>query len=916
MSDAALATCFLPPDGAFIDGVAARLLSEPMPRADFSSCLVLVSSLPLATELRTALAAAAGRPLLLPRFDTLRRWALAASLPDLPVALPESERLVLLHSALAARDWFDERALWGIASELASLSDELSAASVRLPENEAALIAQLERAYALRASLPLAFEARVVHEMWRALAASDRPDAPSAYRMRLARLAQVVPNSAMPTFLLLDGPPQECLTAAELDFVSRLAAVSPVRLFAPMPRSLGVAPIATTLAAAWPDFPPADNCSLAVRAARLRQQLPESPLAGRLQMVPVYGREAEAEAVVAQVFAWFDEGLRRIALIAEDRLTARRVRALLERRNVLVADETGWKMSTTRAAATVDALLETAASDGYHQDVLDLFKSPHCFPDLDPAIRSGALLTLEKAIRRASAKSGLAAFRHALAAYGGEGVAPAAALLDRLDVALRILGVGGKPAPLPKWIDRLLRGLDALGATTALASDAAGAELLERLNQRQTELAGSAASFSFSAWRDWLNRELESAAFRDKEIVSPVVMLPRHDVRLRRFEAAIVIGADAEQMKPAGGGVFFSQAVRHDLGLPTRADAERALRRDLELLLSVVPRVVVTWQCEQAGEAKLLAPEFDLLATLHQLAWGDDLYRRPLLAVPEATPAATLSPSLPRLAMPSVLPSQLPARLSVSALASLVACPYQFFSRHVLRLNEFDEVSEELEKGDYGQLVHRSLERFHAQYPVLSTLGDAEALAALSAVVDQTFAQAEADNWLAIGWRLRWQNRLAAYLDWQRAREAAGWRWQAAEVPVAKTLALADGGAVEFHGRIDRIDSGPAGIGLIDYKTSRGVDLRKRMADDLQLPVYALLFGEVAEAAYVALDDDKPCSLACVDDLAGAALAQEARFKNAFVALRAGASMPAHGSDAVCRYCEARGLCRRDHVDG
>src|SRR5690606_22189572 len=153
-------------------------------------------------------------------------------------------------------------------------------------------------------------------------------------------------------------------------------------------------------------------------------------------------------------------------------------------------------------------------------------------------------------------------------------------------IALRILG--GKPAPLPRWLDRLMRALQAVGAAESLAADAAGGGLLELLAQRQAELAGSDPNFPFAAWRGWLDRELEAAAFRDRSIDSPVVMLPRHDTRLRCFEAALVIGADAGQLAAAGGGAFFNQAVRRDLGLPTREDAERALRRDLELLLATV----------------------------------------------------------------------------------------------------------------------------------------------------------------------------------------------------------------------------------------------------------------------------------------------------------------------------------------
>ena len=140
-------------------------------------------------------------------------------------------------------------------------------------------------------------------------------------------------------------------------------------------------------------------------------------------------------------------------------------------------------------------------------------------------------------------------------------------------------------------------------------------------------------------------------------------------------------------------------------------------------------------------------------------------------------------------------------------------------------------------------------------------------------------------------------------------------RRSAAEVKAAKSLPLPDGAAVELYGRIDRIDrAGPAGFSLLDYKTRKLTDLRRQMADDIQLPAYALLHGEAAEAAYVALDDEKVGVVACADDLVEAGAAQGERLTTAFASLRAGAAMPAHGVDNVCRWCEASGLCRRDHV--
>ena len=916
----------LPAGECFFDTLAEAVFdrcSDEVGRGDLSSLLVLVPALPLAAELLAALRRAAPRPLLLPRFDTLAHWADSVAAIDAP--LPDSERLVLLHEALRERGWFDETALWGIAAEMADLFDELTAAALTLPDDPAALEAQLQRAYDLRSCAPLAFEARVVHELWRALASSGRLDAAATYRLRLAALSgQQERGARRPLLVLLDAAPHESLDPAEYEFLARYGAAQPLFVFHPQPREAGSSPLLATLAAAWPAPTDASAGSsiLAVplmARAQAVQALP-SALAGRLQLVAADGREQEARAAVAQIGQWLADGLRRIVLIAQDRLTARRVRALLERENVLVSDETGWTLSTSRAAASVDALLETVAGGAYYRDLLDLCKSPYVFADVDEGERKATVYLLEAALRSASVRSGITRMRRALLEQGrGDqpGIGAALALLERIEAATTLLN--SRPAPLARWIGRLLEALERLGAQGPLRQDAAGQALLDLLALRGAELAASSAIFSFAAWRDWLNRQFEAATFRDATIASPIVLTPLNAVCLRRFDAALLLGGDARQLAPAAGGEFFNQSVRRELGLRTRDDGERELRRDLELLLATVPRVTVTWQSMHDGEANLLAPEFALLSTLHQLAWGDDLQRLPLPARGEAPPDAATSPARATLAAPVALPALIPQRVSVSGYGSLVACPYRFFARHVLRLGELDEVAEEMAKSDYGALVHRVLERFHERHPVVSELAEDEALSALQRCVEEVFAAAVADNFLATGWRVRWEARLPAYLDWQREVEAQGWRWAQAETKVSRMLALAGGERIEFYGRIDRIDQRADGAAaLLDYKTQNAKAIRDRLADDVQLPAYALLYGaDCAQAAYVALDDEAIVAVASGSDgegLMADAQAQGQRLQNAFNAMRGGARLPAHGADSVCTWCEMSGLCRREHV--
>jgi ATP-dependent helicase/nuclease subunit B len=72
--------------------------------------------------------------------------------------------------------------------------------------------------------------------------------------------------------------------------------------------------------------------------------------------------EQEAQFAAQTILDWLQQGKSHIALIAQDRVAARRIRALLERAQVYVADETGWKLSTTRSAAALAAWFEVVAT--------------------------------------------------------------------------------------------------------------------------------------------------------------------------------------------------------------------------------------------------------------------------------------------------------------------------------------------------------------------------------------------------------------------------------------------------------------------------------------------------------------------------------------------------------------------------
>jgi ATP-dependent helicase/nuclease subunit B len=275
---------------------------------------------------------------------------------------------------------------------------------------------------------------------------------------------------------------------------------------------------------------------------------------------------------------------------------------------------------------------------------------------------------------------------------------------------------------------------------------------------------------------------------------------------------------------------------------------------------------------------------------------------------------------MPRPEVPAQL---LPTSISASALASLVACPYQFYARRVLGLEQPEDVREALEKRDYGELLHGILARFHRRFPDLGGHNDVELQANLLELTERAFAAPVRRNFFEHAWLARWRKRIPAYIAWQREREAQGWHFALAEHPCERALDLADGSRLTLHGRLDRVDHAEVGAGgaeraaVLDYKTQTRQALNKRVADpdDVQLAFYALLLGgDAVQASYVALDEDA-VSTVPLDDPAHQARRQAVRLKEIYDELRAGGALPANGSGRACAWCEMAGLCRKPYHD-
>ncbi|WP_296885471.1 PD-(D/E)XK nuclease family protein [Thiobacillus sp.] len=874
----AIATISLKPDrqGASLPAAVARhLLDHHADRLpDLSGLTVLVPNQRAGQDFARLLAQAAGLPVLIPpHIVPLKSWA--ADMADARPGEPQARRLARLHGVLRREAWLGNVDKWALANELLGLADELSAA--RLGGDVGSQIRALQTAALDR-------ETALIEAVWQALNTGGN-DPQARYAAALERVLAQLAGAPRPLY----GYALGTLTAVEQQFLERCAGHTAVTLFELATDSSA---LTHSLQQAWQCVEP----PIVVRAAGLASAYTNTPVAARICLNPAPHLEAEARAIATWVALQLQDGKRDLALIALDRETARRVRALLERMAVRVADETGWTLSTTAAAAVIDRWLECVASDFPHTELLDLLKSPFLLGEL--ALRQDAVLQLELALRRQGVAQGMADIQRL--AQGQFGALPPwlAALFGARQKFTQTR------APLAVWVARLLDSLVQLDAS--LQADAAGAQVLETLESLRQDLGDDSEKYSFGEWRRWLNLALESANFSDASVASSIVLTSLPAARGRVFEAIAVIGADARHLPAAPAPGLFSQATRAQLGLSTAAAEAAAATADLIQLLGQ-GNALLSWQAWHDDEPNPASPLVLRLQALHLAAWGSDL---PQQGGAEPPACSSSLPSTCTQAAPAVQAAQLPQRYAPTAYQTLLDCPYRFFVKSVLGIRELDEADDALDKSDYGNALHRILKNFHDRQPPVER---AAALAYLGEVSAAEFAGLPA--YTATVWARRWAAIQPAYVDAWLASEAAGWRYQSGETAFEMPYAVAGLGEITLHGRIDRVDrrtdaGGGEALAVIDYKTGASQGLKARLknpAEAVQLPFYAWLAE--AAAAYLPINETPVVSLALDGETDIDAICR--RLPALLAAMAAGAALPAGGVDGMCQHCEARGLCRK-----
>jgi ATP-dependent helicase/nuclease subunit B len=652
------------------------------------------------------------------------------------------------------------------------------------------------------------------------------------------------------------------------------------------------------------------------------------------------------------------DGKTNLALVAQDRLVARRARALLSRLgpDLNIRDETGWKLSTTRAAASLNSWLELikAPKDGPSaKTLLEFLQNP--FLDFgkilnrDPESCLGLIAELEDILVASKAESGWKTFHLAIEgardnATKTSSALPSTTLFELLQfvrerhhewLALKV--------DCNQAFKQLQANLHATGMAESLEKDSAGKQLLEVLKTFDlSKTQYQAAPIRLSEWLSLLKTVIEGASYQEagKEAKATLSILPLSSTRMRDFEAVVVVGCDEQQL-PAYSEppLFFSDALNQLLKTSTIAMQFVQQSRDLSQLLVSCPNVDLLWQ-SKSNNGEPLRPSAWMQRLQNQIEWQaipTQLKKRSFEAMPMEMAVAHFEEDLP-----------LPISMSPSAYKALRDCPYRYYVRSLLGLRKNKEFDEGFDASLAGQTLHKLLKRFYQALktqehtnPALKSNPEQRRIwmeQSLNIYSEQEFASLIEGDARVMGTLRDWQKQIPSFVDWQLQRELAGWEYFDGEVKVGFDLPFQDVDGnlkmIRIEGYADRYDVNVDNSKLasvIDYKNQRFERVKVRaehILDDPQLLIYARAANEgqeshkltghqVLQAEWVALKADiskgeqKAVRSQEVVDMPEMMQQLSKQMTEDVEQLWAKKPMQAFAPEGVCQYCEARGICRK-----
>ena len=553
----------------------------------------------------------------------------------------------------------------------------------------------------------------------------------------------------------------------------------------------------------------------------------------------------------------------RAALVTPDRDLARRVSAELARHGITADDSAGEKLAETPAAAFLRLVARMVAEGFAPVPLLSVLKHPLSAGGMERDAWLAAARRLEvTALRGPRPAPGLDGLRASARAAQADALPGVAALLDALAGALA--GFEALPESPARPPAALLAAHMAAAEALAATPDVPGGLRLyageegEPLARHLHELGEALEHLPPVSPADWpdlfeamlagpVAPSLRAVRGRGDAAHPRIAILGLLEARLQSFDR-VVLGALEETVWPqaADPGPWMSRPMRKQFGLPEPEARIGRVAADFLYAAAAAPEAVLSSAIRRGGAPSVPARWMTRLDTFLAGQGGLAVAPSPAAAWAAALDApARVTPCARPAPAPPV--AVRPRRLTVSDAGLLIADPYAFYAKRVLRLLPLPPLEQEVGAIEYGTLVHDAMAGF---LRALGTAwpGEAAARAAwdrASQTALKTFA--DRPGMLAF-WRPRLANIGAFAIGQEAALRAPGTLLACHVEATGRAMLRLPEGEVEIEARADRLDHlSRGGWRILDYKTG-SVPKAGALADGAapQLPIEAWLLEQGA----------------------------------------------------------------------
>lgn len=826
----------------------------------------------------------------------------------------ESERLFMLSNTLKHYPKLLRSASpLQLAEDLHHLFDQLYFESVTLPSNVADMKAFLYDAYQTHAKRfkHLEFEADVVITLWQAwqkeLQERQCVDEKQLFSLQLSKQLESVEANQHWYFLHLS----DHFSSIEQKWLSRLNEKSQLTIIAPKKikhdRSLFFQQAL---------YPEKQDNAISHTVENLQSQT-----------IACNSFEDEAQQAFLQLryFYSLKKKNETIALLCEDRSLVRRLRAMLEQYDITLVDPFGWSLITTRAATLIQSIIDCAEQDFHYAALLEFLKSPFSIS----LIELESVYRLEHdIIRYENIHSNMNHYLRALDNRGkrlgdwaDDDYQKVRSSLEHIQNCVQPLTklFKQKNVQADEISETLLSTLNALELTQHLEDDAAGKVLIKTLESMKKISLRHSFKTSSSEYKGWLLHELNNSYLVNSEKHDDVTLINVKQSQGFSCNYLVIAGANHKKLPNLKKSLqFFNQRVLFELGLPTHKYLLNLHKTWFFELLARSKNIVITWQSEKNDEPQLSSHWITAINNLSIKNFGKPL--------PNARNSISIDkPSLnfkPSNHAESIRHYQdlIPKSLSVSAHQTLIDCPYEFFVSRLLGLKGTDEIKEQLEKNDYGSLVHQAIQAFHTDLEflpgpfekALNNENRDDAITLLSLISKKLFNRAIQNNYQDYGWLQKWLSFIPTYIDWE-ITEYSSWRHKTSEEQLSTDI----NNNTSLVGKIDRIDYATnerSSLRLIDYKTGHIPSKQSiESGENVQLSSYSLFLENINEVRYLGIDQQGKINQHRhieSDDLQDIKEQTLNRLEDLVQALHQNTPIPIWADNEKCQHCHMAGICR------